>query len=317
MKRKFKMTEQVSYHHLMSRTVNGDPFFGDLEREVLRKMIWQVAEFSGVRVVTYAVMKNHFHILAEVPEYDAVVTDKELVRRFKVLYPRPTRWQPMRARALARHLRENTEDGQELRRALTRRMHDISWFMKTLKQRFSIWYNKSRDRFGPVWSERFKSVLVEGDAWALKTVAAYIDLNAVRAGLVSDPKDYRFCGYAEAVSGSKSARQGLRIVDGDLAGYRQTLYGSGSGAKDGKEMISREEALKVLADRGKLPLSTVLRCKVRYITDGKVLGSPEFVESQLAAGDTKSQRSPKVHGMEGADWKGLSVGTGLRARVFG
>lgn len=30
---------------------------------------------------------------------------------------------------------------------------------------------------------------------ALLTMAAYIDLNAVRAGIVADPKDYRYCGY--------------------------------------------------------------------------------------------------------------------------
>ena len=32
---------------------------------------------------------------------------------------------------------------------------------------------------------------------------AYIDLNAVRAGIVEDPKDYRFCGYGEAVGKGK------------------------------------------------------------------------------------------------------------------
>jgi len=311
-----KSQDHLSYFHLMSRTVNGDPFFGDAEREVLRKMIWQVAEFSGVRVITYAVMKNHFHVLAEVPEQETVVTDKELVRRFKILYPQPTPWQPMRPKVLARHLRENTEEGQELRLALTRRMHDISWLMKTLKQRFSIWYNKSRNRFGPVWSERFKSVLVEGDIWALRTVAAYIDLNAVRAGLASDPKDYRFCGYAEALGGSKLAKAGLKVIDGDIAGYRQILYGSGSGQKNGKNAIPREEALRVLQSRGKLPLSTILRCKVRYFSDGKVLGSPEFVQSKLDMEKSERKRPAKAHSMKGADWEGLSVGTGLRTEVF-
>ena len=42
-------------------------------------------------------------------------------------------------------------------------MHDLSEFMKTLKQRFSIWYNRNHDkRLGTLWTERFKSVLVEG-----------------------------------------------------------------------------------------------------------------------------------------------------------
>ena len=43
-------------------------------------------------------------------------------------------------------------------------------------------------------------------ASALATMAAYIDLNAVRVGLVDDPKDYRYCGYAEALGGNEAAR---------------------------------------------------------------------------------------------------------------
>ena len=43
---------------------------------------------------------------------------------------------------------------------------------------------------------------------ALRTVAAYIDLNPVRAGLVKDPKHYRFCDYAAALTGAKAIRHG-------------------------------------------------------------------------------------------------------------
>jgi hypothetical protein len=60
--------------------------------------------------------------------------------------------------------------------------------------------------------DRFKSVLVEGEGNPLQTMAAYIDLNSVRSGLVEDPKDYRWCGNAEAVAGSKSARLGLSVI---------------------------------------------------------------------------------------------------------
>jgi hypothetical protein len=88
--------------------------------------------------------------------------------------------------------------------------------------------------------DRFKSVLVEGKGEALRTMAAYIDLNAVRAGLVKDPKDYRWCGYAEALGGSRRAQRGLckaigKPVDGwQSAGaaeaYRSILYVEGRGA---------------------------------------------------------------------------------------
>lgn len=316
-RKRLKIQKQTSYYHLMSRTVNGEAMFGNREREILRKMIWQVSEFSGVKIITYAVMKNHFHLLVEVPS-DVRVSDDEIVRRYRRLYPAPTPWQPMRAEILEEHLHQNTLEGIALRKALTGRMHDISWLMKTLKQRFSLWFNKSRDRFGPVWSERFKSVLVEGDRWALKTVAAYIDLNAVRAGLVEDPKDYRFCGYGEAVGGGRLARSGLSVVDKDLAGYRQTLYGAGSCEKSEKHSIPREEAVRVLTnEKGKLPLSVVLRCRVRYFTDGKILGSPEFVEARSQSDPEGNKVLPRrPHPMKGADWGNLSVGNGLRKELF-
>jgi hypothetical protein len=38
-------------------------------------------------------------------------------------------------------------------------------------------------------------VVVEGTGQALGAMAAYIDLNPVRAGMVQDPNDYRWSGY--------------------------------------------------------------------------------------------------------------------------
>ena len=297
--------------------MNGEALFREREKEVMRKMIWQVSQFSGVRVITYAVMKNHFHLMVEVPG-EQVLSDAEIVRRYRILYPRPTPWQPMPAEVLEKHLTENSPEGKTLRQSLTRRMGDVSALMKTLKQRFTLWFNRSQKRFGPLWSERFKSVLVEGDKWALKTVAAYIDLNAVRAGLVSDPVNYRFCGYGEAMGGSRLARSGLAVVDKNMAGYRQTLYGYGAGEKEGKRPISREEAIQVLEkEKGRLPLSLVLRCRVRYMTHGIILGSANFVEEQLRSEQGGEDCNRKSHPMRGADWSGLSVATGLRKDLFG
>ena len=79
-------------------------------------------------------------------------------------------------------------------------MFDISKFMHMLKRRFSAWYNKKHNRRGTLWESRYGSVLVEGKRDALMTMATYIDLNPVRAGLVDDPKDYRWCGYAVSVT---------------------------------------------------------------------------------------------------------------------
>lgn len=54
-------------YHVMSRTCGGEVFFNHAEKETLCRIIWCMAEFSGIKVPTCHVMGNHFHLLAEVP----------------------------------------------------------------------------------------------------------------------------------------------------------------------------------------------------------------------------------------------------------
>ena len=136
----------------------------------------------------------------------------------KQLYPKPTKYQQATAAEMRRLLARGGDDAEAVRTRLLARMGDISEFMKAVKQRFSVWYNRTHDRYGTLWAERFKSVLVEGEGNPLQTMAAYIDLNPIRGGLVEDPKNDRFCGYAEAVAGHKRAKEGLWQVWADRIG---------------------------------------------------------------------------------------------------
>jgi len=196
-------------------------------------------------------------------------------------------------------LAELRNDGQDkaaeaLKARYTYRMYDVSEFAKTLKQRTTQSYNRRHGRKGTLWEERFKSVLVGDSEGALSTVAAYIDLNAVRADIVTDPKDYRFCGYGEAVGGSNPARAGLARVmltrDQDPSWnavskqYRELLYIEGDArgvSKTGQRLkagFTPETVREVLEAGGTLPINQMLRCRVRYFTDGAVLGSKAYVE---------------------------------------
>jgi putative transposase len=292
---KLAAKNEEAVYHCITRTVNGERLFDDTAREVLRKQLWQVADFCGVQIITYAILSNHFHVLLRVPQIKPI-TDEELLRRFRVLYPRPSRYQAARLDVIVAQLKQNTPEAEAWRQRQLRLMNDVSQFMKLVKQRCTIWFNQTHRRFGTLWAERFKSVLVEPRGHVLQTMAAYIDLNAVRAGLVRDPKDYRFCGYGEAVAGVERAREGLRAIIGGAAwprvqsAYRQVLYGTGAAARGRGATLREADFRQVLAEGGHLPLATVLRCRLRFLTDGAILGSRAFVAKHLPSSHGGARR---------------------------
>jgi len=90
-------------YHCMTRTVNGERLFDDVAKEVLRRQVWQVADYCGVQVVTHAILSNHCHVLVRVPQKTAI-PDAELLRRYHVLYPKPTRYQTARLEVIRQQL---------------------------------------------------------------------------------------------------------------------------------------------------------------------------------------------------------------------
>ena len=112
---------------------------------------------------------------------------------------------PARRQALQQEIaryRQQPDGNAQVQRLLDpyrRRMYDISVFTKELKGSFAQWFNQRHHRYGVLWAERFKSVLLEGGE-AVAAVAAYIELNPVRAALCADPKDYCYCGYISRIA---------------------------------------------------------------------------------------------------------------------
>lgn len=296
---KVSPSEGNAFYHCVTRTVNGEWLLDDVAKEVLRHQIWQVSDYCGVHIVTYTILDNHFHVLVEVPRWEPIA-DAELLRRYRVLYPTPTKYKMARLDVIESELEHEGPQAVAWRRQQNALMGDVSQFMKLLKQRFSCWFNATHDRFGTLWSERFKSTLLEPKESVLQKMAAYIDLNSVRAGIVSDPKEYRFCGYAEAVAANGAARIGLsRVVGGEAWGdaqsrYRELLFGVGAAPREGKASISRPNLQHVIANGGKLPLPEVLRCRIHYFIDGAVLGSRAFVQSHLTALRQRTGRCAKA-----------------------
>ena len=316
-------------YHVMSRTSCGQRLFGDGEKAMFVRQMRRQAAFCGVEVLAYCVMGNHFHLLVEVPE-KRELSDEELLRRYRVLYGERQPPSAPKPEVLEAWLKEDGEIGRELRERLLARMHDLSAFVRELKQRFGIWYNQTHKNKGTIWADRFKSVIVERSAEALSTVAAYIDLNPVRAQLAGDPADYRFCSYARAMGGDAECRRGYERVfclerawEDLIPGYRVILYGKGHGSKGaaGKDhgVIDPERVEAVIRAGGKVPLPELLRLRVRYFSDATALGSKAFLSR---VGDHWRQAHGVRHKRDAnrlrhADWGGLRGYRDLQVRPVG
>jgi putative transposase len=247
------------------------------------------------------------------------ISDDELVKRLSAIYGEDYVAGVAKELADARTADYTSESGMDeavaaIHKRFTYRMQDLAEFMKGLLQRFTQWFNRAHSRSGTLWEDRFKSVIVE-DGVAARTLSAYIDLNPVRAGMVEDPAEYRWSSYGEAVGGGKKgngkkAREGLvrayfcdqgvgfeaekweevsrvyRRLMGLALGKKpgraevsQSAKGLGQTTKNTAELLESKDNETILKDLG---MAKMLRCRVRYFTDGAVIGSKEFVNEAFA-----------------------------------
>jgi REP element-mobilizing transposase RayT len=294
-----KLRGEPIIYHCISKIVDNRAIFGMEEKEHFVRILRNYEQFSGLKILAYCVMPNHFHLLIEVPEPNPEIlkwSDDRLLKHLSVLYNEDQAKVFIDELSYLRKLGDE-EEIDAYRLSIVDRMWDISKFMHDIKMRFSHWYNRRVDRDGYLWSANFRSTLVQR-GHATRMVAAYIDLNAVRAELVEDPADYLWCSYGEAVAGSKKAREGLKTA----------IFGHPKPGSDEAETPGTwEEALQIYRSYlfpGKpkdekprdedAPLSEaeMLRHRVSYFTRGLVVGTEEFVENafELSRGNFSPRR---------------------------
>ena len=320
MARKNRVQVPGGTYHVTSRLTERahwlqDPSFKD------RIVGWMhgVAEFSGVELLAWCVMDNHFHMLVRVPEVpeeyrldpsespDAfafgmrpeecnpplwspggdvppdtaarrpptgfTLPDDEMVRRLKALYGErraeafSRRWERLRAKG------QNTTVEAE-KEPFLRRMYSLSPFVKTIKERIARRVNAALGRSGHVFEARFFSGLVE-DGKGVCMTSLYVDYNPVRAGMVSDAAEYRWCSFAAAHGG--------RFAESARSGYARTFGKEWPEARAVMrrafaDMPDRGAEERMRKGEGRLRPSQLIHLRVPELSRGAyVAGSEAFV----------------------------------------
>ena len=92
-------------------------------------MMWRQAAFCGIEIVTYAMMANHFHVLARVPE-PVELSDGQLLERLQAFYGRGG----FLTLLAQENIKQTGRIDARLRQRLVARMGNVSVFQPTLRR---------------------------------------------------------------------------------------------------------------------------------------------------------------------------------------
>ena len=191
---------EVSAFHCIQRCVRQcylcgqDPVSGrnfEHRKAWLEERLRFLAACFGIEVLAFAILSNHFHlVLRNRPDVVSEWTDEEVARRWLRLCPLRKEGGDSAADvsdaelAMILHVPERLAE-------VRRRLSDISWLMRMISEPIARRANREDGVAGRFWSGRFKAVKLCDEA-ALLACCAYVDLNAIRAGLARTPEDSDF-----------------------------------------------------------------------------------------------------------------------------
>jgi len=271
-------------YHVTSRVVDKRIIFGGKERAKFLKLVKGYAVFGGIDLVSWCLMGNHFHLMVRVRAEDAAkLSDEEVLERCSHIYEG---WKLERLRGNYANS-PSQESRKRLLDPFRERMSSLPEYVGQVKKAFTLWYNFRNGRVGTLWEGRYHSTLMEheeeearvkqvGLGGLARMIAAYIDLNPLRAGEVAEPEGNDWTGYGCAVRGDSAALYGLRLLWGDEAGERKRLLGMHKSAvyEEGHEDKVPEGGPK--SKRRGIAREKVLRVRQEW-SKARALGSAKFV----------------------------------------
>ena len=283
------LAKHTGYYHVILKATGPQYLFReDADKQTFQDILERSARFSGVGVLAYALLDNHFHILVRVPER-APVPEEEFRRRIEALYGHD------RAAKLFDRWDRWSQNGREAevaleRDRLLRRMHDLGQFMKTLKEWHSRQYREAHGWEGTLWRGRYKSILVCESFELFRLLALYIAMNPVRAGIVKQGTDSRWTSYGRSKTAGSFGWRCHAALLCELARLAGTSEGTDSMEEAFNGWMAEAGAVSREAVRGKIerdeslsPME-MLVCRVHAFGNGLAIGERKNMESVPIAG---------------------------------
>lgn len=264
---RFIRSDRPTVYHVVSRTALPGLPIKDPDKDYLLGLIKGLSKLYFVDVLGFAIMGNHFHLVARMHPLDEV-SDEEVVKRWHDYYGDE-------AQLLGEQVAE-----------VKKRLCSLAAYVKDIKQNFTRYYNKKHKRQGFFWGGRFKSMIVQ-EGHTLVSLLAYVDLNPIRAGIVKRPEDYKWCSLGYHVqTGNKgdilSVNFGMKEWNEHspkeiVRKYREFVYETGAVDAGKGAVIDQKVVDKERKKRYKVSRVDRFMYRTRYFTDAGIMGSKEFV----------------------------------------
>jgi REP-associated tyrosine transposase len=179
-------------------------------------------------------------------------------------------------------------------------MQPLSRLMRRLLTGYVIGFNRRHGRSGQLFQNRYKSIVCQEETY-LRELVRYIHLNPVRAGMVeglNKLKRYKFCGHSALMGIVKREWQDTDYVLGYFGKNKtEGMRKYESFVKEGFTQGRREELTGgglIRSLGGWTEARDALKGGVHIMSDERILGDSEFVDSVISQSDEHYERRHKL-----------------------
>lgn len=178
------------WYHCISRCVRRAFLCGEgrsHRKEWIEQRLKELVGIFAIECAGFSLMDNHLHLLLRLdPAKVETWSGEEVARRWFDLFP--LRDAAGKAMAVTKERLARFAAKADWVAEMRRRLADLGWFMKCLKEPLARRANKEDGCTGAFFEGRYKSIAVM-DEESLLATAAYIDLNPVAAGIAPTPEE--------------------------------------------------------------------------------------------------------------------------------